>query len=118
MMLLRTIASRLLSRLFPGRARPVHPDDELAEVPTLEHAEEGLRCLLQSIDEVLAIPDAAVGDAGADLPQEGGEVLGSKVVVDEAADRQALRQDRAHGSGQVVGAVAWAGGIVLGNQAG
>src|SRR4029077_6473657 len=41
-----------------------------------------------------------------------------KIVVDEAAHRQALRQDRAHGGGQPVDAVAWTGGVVLGDEPG
>jgi hypothetical protein len=39
-------------------------------------------------------------------------VLGGKFVVDEAAHRQALRQNLAHGGGQPVGAVALSDAIV------
>jgi hypothetical protein len=99
------------------RARSVEPDDELAEVAPLQHADKGLRRLLQPFDEVLAIPDAAVGDAGADLPQESGKVLGCKAVVDEASHREALRQDRVRGGGQEVGAVARSDGVILCDQA-
>ena len=63
-------------------------------------------------------PGATIGDTGANLPQEAGIVLGGKLVIDEAAHRQALGQDRAHGTGQSIGAVAWHGGVVLGDQAG
>src|SRR5580765_2646937 len=78
------ITALFSSRLFPTHVRFVDPDDELAEVAPLQHADEGLRRLLQAVDEVLAIPDVAVSDAGADFSQERGKVLGGKVVVDEA----------------------------------
>jgi hypothetical protein len=51
--------------------------------------------VLQTIDEVLAITDAAIGDAGTDFAQECGIVFGGKFVVEESAHRQALREDRA-----------------------
>src|SRR5262249_59300531 len=70
--------SRLLTRTSKGvfwrdrrlalPALPAHPDNELAEVAPLQHADEGLRRPLQPIDEVLAIADAATRDAGTYLP--------------------------------------------------
>ena len=44
-------------------------------------------------------------------------VLGGKLVVDEAAHRQALRQNLAHGGGQAVDAVALSHAVVLRDQA-
>src|SRR5215510_9107668 len=98
-------------------ALDVHADDQLAEVASLQHADKGCGRLLQTVDEVLAVADTAVGDAGTDLAQEGGIVLGGTFGVDEAAHRQALRQDLAHGGGQPVGAVALAHAVVLRDQA-
>ena len=45
-------------------------------------------------------------------------MLGGKFVVDEAAHRQALGQDLAHGGGQPVGAVAFSHAVGLRDQAG
>jgi hypothetical protein len=77
----------------------VHADDQLAEVASFQHADKGFGRLLQTVDDILAVADAAVGDAGSDLAQECRIVLFSKFVVDEAAQRQALRQDLAHRGG-------------------
>src|SRR6266542_5831790 len=82
-----------------------HSNDQLAEVVSLQHADERFWCFLQTVDDIFAITDATIGDAGADLAQEFGVVLFSKFVVDETAHRQAPRQDLAHGGGQPVGAV-------------
>jgi hypothetical protein len=41
-------------------------DDQLAEVASLQHADEGFGCSLEAVDIVPAIADAAIGDAGAD----------------------------------------------------
>src|SRR6266849_2927659 len=112
---------RALSSVPPPRlavsALGVHADDQLAEVASLQHADKGCGRLLQTVDEVLAVADTAVGDAGTDLAQEGGIVLGGTFGVDEAAHRQALRQDLAHGGGQPVGAVACSHAVVLRDQA-
>src|SRR5712691_10120405 len=94
----------------------VHPDDQLPEVLPLEHADEGSRRALETIDNILTVADAAVGDAGTDLAEEVGIVLGGKFAVDEAAHGQALRQDLAHGGGQPVGAVALSHAVVLRDQ--
>ena len=75
----------------------VHADDQLAEIASFQHADKGFGRLLQTVDDILAVADAAVGDAGSDLVQECRLVLCSKCVVDEAAQRQALRQNLAHG---------------------
>jgi len=68
----------------------IESNDEFAKIASFQHADESLRRILQSINEVLAIPDAAVGDAGADLLQEVREVLRCKLVVYKAAYREAL----------------------------
>ena len=44
-----------------------HSDDQLAEVASLQHADESFGRVLQIVDEVFAITDAAIGDAGADF---------------------------------------------------
>jgi hypothetical protein len=51
-----------------------HSDDNPAEIMTNQHADECLRRFLQTIDEVLA--NAAIGDAGTDLAQEGAARFG------------------------------------------
>ncbi len=53
-----------------------------------------LRRFLQTVDDVLAITDAALRDPRSNLAQEFGVVLFSKFEVDESAQRQALRQER------------------------
>jgi len=42
----------------------VHADDQLAEVASFQHADKGFGRLLQAVDDILAITDTAVGDAG------------------------------------------------------
>ena len=61
-------------------------DEQLAEVPSLQHANERLRRLLQPVDEIVGILAAASGNAGANLPQEGAIVIRGKLVVDGATD--------------------------------
>jgi hypothetical protein len=41
-----------------------HSDDNLAEVVTVEHPDEGFRRFLQTVDDVLAVTNDAIGDAG------------------------------------------------------
>src|SRR5260370_14715274 len=55
---------------------PPHRDahDDLAEIAPVKHADEGFRCVFQAVYDVLAIANAAVGNAGADLPLEIGVV--------------------------------------------
>ena len=48
----------------------VHSDDQLAKVASFQHADKGFGRLLQTVDDILAVADAAVGDAGSDLAQE------------------------------------------------
>lgn len=73
--------------ISPSQALGVHPDDQLPEVASLEHADEGSRRALETVDDVLTVADAAVADAGTDLAQKVGIVLGGEFVVDEAAHR-------------------------------
>src|SRR5437016_9087960 len=94
-----------------------HPDDQLSEVAPLQHSDESARRVFETVDDVLAVADATIGDAGADLAQKCGVVRGGKFVVDEAAHRQALRQSLPHGGGQPVGAVAPCWGFPCGRAA-
>ena len=71
----RTRLSRVLSIFVqPPRlavsALGVHADDQLAEVASFQHTDKGFGRLLQTVDDILAVADAAVGDAGSDLAQE------------------------------------------------
>src|SRR5271167_4584883 len=91
--------------------------DKLAEIAPVEHPDERFGCLVQALYDVLAITNAAVGDAGSDIAREFGVVLLGKFGVDESAQRQALRQDLAHRRRQSVRAVAGARTVVLGDQA-
>src|SRR6267143_1235050 len=84
----------------------VHADDQLAEVAPLQQADKSCGRLLQAVDDILAVADTAVGDAGTDLAQECRIVCFSTFMVEEPAQRQALRENLAHGGGQPVGAVA------------
>jgi len=92
-------------------------NDQFAEVAPFQHAGEGFGRVLQTVNEVLAVADVAIGDAGTDFAQECGIVLGGKFAVDETAHCQALRQDLAHGGGQPVGAVALSHAAILRDQA-
>jgi hypothetical protein len=47
-----------------------HSHDGLAEVSSLEHADEGFGRLLQTVDDIFAISNSAFSDAGADFAQE------------------------------------------------
>ena len=58
----------------PFRRLCAHSHDQLAEVATFQHTLSERHRFLQTIDEVLAIADAAIGDAGSDLAQEFGVV--------------------------------------------
>ena len=58
-----------------------HPDDELAEVAPLQHAEKGCGRLFQAIHDIFTIADAAIGDPGTDLTQECRIVCFSKFRV-------------------------------------
>ena len=95
----------------------IDPDDELAEVTSFQNADEGLRRPFQPIDKVLAIPNAAVGDACTHLPQKGSKLLSCKLIVDEASHRETLRQNLTHSGGQEVRTVTRSTGVVMRNQA-
>ena len=77
--------------VFPFELLRCHVHNDLAEIMTIEHADKGFGRLLQTVDDILAVADTAVGDAGSDLVQECRIMLCSKFVVDEAA--QACRSD-------------------------
>src|SRR5262249_20875227 len=93
-----------------------HPDDELAEVAPLQHSDEGAWRVFKTGDDVLAVANATRGDARTHLAQKVGIVLGGKVVVDEAAYGQPLRENLPHGDGQSVGAGAVWDAVVLRNE--
>src|SRR5215831_2242357 len=95
-----------------------HSDDQLPEVASLKHADEGFGRVLETVDEILAIADAAIRDTGIDFAQECGIVFGGEFVVNEAAQCQALRQDLAHGGGEPIGTIAFSYSVVLRDQAG
>ena len=64
----------------------------LAEITTLQHADEGGRRILKAVGNVLAIADAAIGDGRGDRAQKRRIVLGREFVVDVAAQGEALAQ--------------------------
>ena len=72
----------------------VHSDDQFAEVASFQHADKGFGRLLQTVDDVLAIANAAVRDAGSDLANvattavrvsDGWRLTGQKVWTSRAA---------------------------------
>jgi hypothetical protein len=68
-----------------------HSHNGLAVIMAIEHPDECFGRFLKMVYDVLAITDATVGDPRSNLAQECGIVLLGKVVVDEAAQRQAFR---------------------------
>src|SRR5215467_13674792 len=65
-----------------------HLDQQLAEVPALEQAEERDRRVFQALDHVFAVFETAAAHPVARF--------GRKIRYDEAAQRQALAQHREH----------------------
>jgi len=57
--------ARRASSRSGGVRRDAH--DELAEIASVEHSDEGFRCVFQAVYDVLTIANAAVGDAGTDF---------------------------------------------------
>jgi hypothetical protein len=55
-----------------------HSDDNLAEIMTIEHPDECFGRFLQTVDDVLAITNAVISDAGTDLAQKRRAVLFGK----------------------------------------
>src|SRR5438552_3927798 len=47
-----------------------HPDDELAEVASLQHSDESAWRVFETVDDVLAVANATRGDARTNLAQE------------------------------------------------
>src|SRR5258705_10918252 len=80
-----------------------HSHYDLAEVLYLEHSDERFGRFFKTVNDVLAIADAAFGNSGPHIAQEFGVELSGKFVEDEAAQGQALRQDLAHRGGQPIG---------------
>lgn len=77
-------------------------DKGLAEIAALQHIQEGLRAVLDSLGDAFAILHATVSDVSRDLFQKGAEPV---VVIgdDETADGKALCQNQAPQPGQAVG---------------
>ena len=57
-----------------------HTDEYLPEIATVQHANEGFGCLFQTIDDVLAIANAALGDPCGHLAQKLLIMLSGEVV--------------------------------------
>jgi hypothetical protein len=66
----------------------VYSDDQLAKVASFQHADEGFGRLLQTVDDVLTVADAAIGDAGTNLAQECGIVFCSKFASSIPGERR------------------------------
>ena len=58
-----------------GRHSVRHAHQRLAEILPFQHAHEGRRRILEPVGDVLAIADAAIGEAGRDGAQKIGVVL-------------------------------------------
>src|SRR4029450_12535442 len=57
------------------------------EIAAFEHPDEGRRRVLESVSDVLAIADAAIGDCAGDGAQEGGIMLRGEIAVGETTQR-------------------------------
>src|SRR5437867_3237498 len=93
-----------------------HPDDELAEVASLQHSDESAWRVFETVDDVLSVANATRGDARTNLAREVGIVFGREVVVDEAAYGQPLRENLSHGRGEPIRTVARWDAVVLRNR--
>src|SRR5438552_1869909 len=91
----------------------VHPDDQLAEVASLQHSDESAWRVFETVDDVLAVANATRGDARTNLAQEVGIMFGGEVVVDEAPYGQSLRENLSHGRGEPNRTVARRDAVVL-----
>ena len=49
--------------VFPFELLRCHAHNDLADIMTIAHPDEGFGRLLQTVDDILALADAAVGDA-------------------------------------------------------
>ena len=70
--------------------------DELAEIVSLEHADQRLRSVLQPIDNVFADPDLVFSDPSGHLPKKRIEARSIVVRDDEPLNLEALAQDQGH----------------------
>ena len=93
----------------------VDADEHLAEVLAAQEPDQGARGVLQAVDDVLAVLDAAVADQRADLGQEI-RLLAGEVEHDEAAERQSFDQDLAHEQRDAIDATRQFGRIVMRDQ--
>src|SRR5216683_242019 len=101
----------LLARLYS------YSHDDLAEIPPVQHPDQCFGRFLQTVDNILAIADPAIGDRCSNFAQEIRVMLASKFVVDESAQCQALAQNLAHGGRKSIRAVAGRRPIVLRDEA-
>lgn len=83
------LSFRLFSR--SGRLR-CDADDQLSEVLSPEHSQEGSRGILQSIDDVFAVPQSAVADPLGRLFQESRAVGVDELGLYEALSVMLLRR--------------------------
>jgi hypothetical protein len=75
-------------------ASPAHPYQRLADVLSLQQADEGGRRILKAVRYVLTVTDAPVGDAGADGFEEFGIMIRGEFVIDERCVRLLVRTSR------------------------
>src|SRR5262245_19572198 len=95
-----------------------HPDNELAEVASLQDSDERPWRVFETVDNVLAVANATRGDARSNLAQEVSIMLAGEVVVDEAAYGRPLRENLPHGGGKSIRTVARWDAVVLRNEPG
>src|SRR4029077_11088881 len=98
---LKEIKRRLATRTRIDRLS-AHAHQRLAEILALQQAHESRRRILEALGYVLAMANAAVFQPGGDQLEKIAIVLRNEFAIDEAAQRQALGQDGAHGRRQQV----------------
>src|ERR1700761_8343395 len=91
-------------------------NEHFAEIFPLEHADESGWRLCKAVGDVLAVTNVSVGDSGGNILQECGVMLRRELVIDEAAQGQALAQDLTHRRRQKVRSGEIARRIILSNQ--
>src|SRR6516162_9110037 len=69
-------------------------DEQLAEVPSLQHSNEGARSRFETVDDVLSIPNLAACYQRSDFPKELTIVLRSEFRVNKATDQETAPEDR------------------------
>jgi hypothetical protein len=69
-------------------------DEQLAEVPSLQHSNEGARSRFETVNEVFSIANLAACYQRSDLPKEFTIVLGSEFRINKATDQKTAPEDR------------------------